>query len=93
MKGPRREPSRVNGSGGTGLWLGVESLDPFPQIGVGELELVAAVAGTVAAASWLLRRATRDSRRRPRWVSAVMFRVWVLAAILGDVGWVTLHHP
>ncbi len=44
-------------------------------------------------ASWLLWRATRDSRRRPRWVSAVMFRVLVLAAILGDVGWVTLHHP
>lgn len=47
----------------------------------------------LAAASWLLWRATRDSRRRPRWVSAVSFRVLVLAAIVGDVGWVTLHHP
>jgi hypothetical protein len=49
--------------------------------------------GAVAAACWLLWRATRDSARRPRWVSAVMFRVLVLAAIVGDVGWVTLHHP
>lgn len=47
----------------------------------------------LAAASWLLWRATRDSPRRPRWVSAAMFRLLVLAAILGDVGWVTLHHP
>jgi chromate transport protein ChrA len=47
----------------------------------------------LAAACWLLWRATRDSAGRPRWVSAVMFRVLVLAAIVGDVGWVTLHHP